>query len=192
MTPPSPLSVRRTVPSPPHPPGEPTPREAPVAAMQAAASCRCAVAHCPAGNPSPRPLRPSLLLPGRVSRFYGELLDSRFYYTCHSGSFLWTDSYWRVRAGADAAAVPLRVCSPPLPRARGGGDFAHLDARNGEAWRLMRSLGRIRPDYQVRSFRILVAAKRTELICRSKLYTILSWCRLQSELMPEHPNIAYV
>ncbi|KAM0865922.1 hypothetical protein ACQ4PT_042970 [Festuca glaucescens] len=87
--------------------------------MQAAASYRCAAAHRRAGEPSSRPLVPSLLLPGRVSRFY------------------------------DAAAVPLRVCSPPLPRARGGGDFAHLDARNGEVWRLMRALGRIvLPDHQ--------------------------------------------
>ncbi|KAM0923161.1 hypothetical protein ACQ4PT_005718 [Festuca glaucescens] len=86
--------------------------------MQAAASYRCAAAHRCAGEPSSRPLVPSLLLPGRVIRFY------------------------------DAEAVPLRVCSPPLPRARGGGDFAQLDARNGEAWRLMRALGRILPDHQ--------------------------------------------
>ncbi|XP_051199845.1 protein FLUORESCENT IN BLUE LIGHT, chloroplastic-like isoform X2 [Lolium perenne] len=87
--------------------------------MQAAASYRCAAAHRRSGEPSSRPLVPSLLLPGRVSRFY------------------------------DAAAVPLRVCSPPLPLARGGGgDSAHLDARNGEARRLMRALGRILPDHQ--------------------------------------------
>ncbi|KAM0865921.1 hypothetical protein ACQ4PT_042970 [Festuca glaucescens] len=121
--------------------------------MQAAASYRCAAAHRRAGEPSSRPLVPSLLLPGRVSRFYGEplvlLARSRFYYTCQSDSFVSTDSCWRVRVGVDAAAVPLRVCSPPLPRARGGGDFAHLDARNGEVWRLMRALGRIvLPDHQ--------------------------------------------
>uniref|UniRef100_A0ACD5Z1K6 Uncharacterized protein n=1 Tax=Avena sativa TaxID=4498 RepID=A0ACD5Z1K6_AVESA len=86
--------------------------------MQAAASYRCAVAHSRAGNPTLRPLGPSLLLPGRAGRFY------------------------------DAAAVPLRVCSPPLPRARGGGDSAHLDAPNGEACRLIRALGRILPDHQ--------------------------------------------
>lgn len=42
-------------------------REAPAAAMQAAASYRGVAAHRRAGHPSPRPLGPSLLLPVRVA-----------------------------------------------------------------------------------------------------------------------------
>ncbi|KAM3296205.1 hypothetical protein ACQJBY_038512 [Aegilops geniculata] len=91
--------------------------------MQAAASYRGAAAHRRAGHPSRRPPGPSLLLPVRVGIGVGRFSD---------------------------AAVPLRlrVDSLPLPRARGGGDFARLDARNGEAWQLTRALGLILADHQ--------------------------------------------
>ncbi|KAI4979716.1 protein FLUORESCENT IN BLUE LIGHT, chloroplastic-like [Hordeum vulgare subsp. vulgare] len=90
--------------------------------MQAAASCRGAAAYRRACHSPPRPPVPSLLLPIRVG--VGRFSD---------------------------AAVPLRLRfgSPPHPRARGGGgDFARLDARNGEAWQLTRALALILPDLQ--------------------------------------------
>ncbi|VAI54945.1 unnamed protein product [Triticum turgidum subsp. durum] len=88
--------------------------------MQAAASYRGAAGHRRAGHPSRRPPGPSLLLPVSVAGV-GRFSD---------------------------AAVPLRVGSLPLPRARGGGDFARLDARDGEAWQLTRALGLILPGHQ--------------------------------------------